>query len=190
MQLRSTTRGVTTAPRARRPILRRDYRHGLRRYTMHNESMAYYDAHPDEWAALLKIVDRLQQEYGPPPPLPRYTKLTLRGEVFRTAKGGGGLVRASEHGRGNRMRIRTHQLGATRELIRRRPIVRRDFRHGLRKFSMRNETMAYFEAHPEEWARLLAECEANERVYGPPPPTPPHTRLTLRGEILNVRNRR
>lgn len=71
----------------------------------------------------------------------------------------------------------------------RRPIRRRDFRRGLRRYSMYNETNAYFDAHPEELAELMRICDENERIYGPPPPIPPHTRLTLRGEIFHDQKR-
>ncbi|MBB4638250.1 hypothetical protein [Longimicrobium terrae] len=67
----------------RRPLVRRDFRRGLRRFTMRNEAMAYYNAHPGEWAELIAILERAEQQIGPVDPLPRYTRATLRGEVFR-----------------------------------------------------------------------------------------------------------
>lgn len=76
---------------------------------------------------------------------------------------------------------------STRELIRRRPIARHDFRHGLRRFTMFNESQAWFDAHPEEWARLMASIAEAERWHGPIDPVPPHTRLTLRGEVWRER---
>ena len=66
-----------------RPIARRDFRRGLRRFTMHNEAKAYYDAHPQEWAEMIAIMEEAERQLGPVDPLPRYTRATLRGEVFR-----------------------------------------------------------------------------------------------------------
>lgn len=77
---------VTLHVPPRRAIARRDFRRGLRRYTMRNEAMAYYQAHPEEWADLIAMADRIEREVGPIDPLPRYTRATLRGEVFRRTK--------------------------------------------------------------------------------------------------------
>ena len=71
----------------------------------------------------------------------------------------------------------------------RRPIARRDVRRGLRRYTMHNEAMAFYDAHPEAWADLMRICDENERIYGPPPPIPPHTRFTLRGEIFHDQKR-
>jgi hypothetical protein len=51
---------------------------------MFNESRAWFNAHPVEWAELVAIMDRTERLYGPIDPLPRYTRATLRGEVFRS----------------------------------------------------------------------------------------------------------
>lgn len=64
------------------PLVRRNFRRGLRRYTMLNEAMAYYNAHPEEWAELTAMIDESIRRYGPPDVLPRYTRATLRGEIF------------------------------------------------------------------------------------------------------------
>jgi hypothetical protein len=73
----------TTRSEIRRPIRRRDFRRGLRRFTMFNESQAWYDAHPEEWAELIAMMAATARQFGPIAPLPRYTRATLRGEIFR-----------------------------------------------------------------------------------------------------------
>jgi len=67
----------------RRRIALRDFRRGLRRFTMRNEAMAYYNAHPEAWAEIIALMEESVRRYGPSDPVPRHTKLTLRGEVFR-----------------------------------------------------------------------------------------------------------
>jgi hypothetical protein len=74
---------MTATILTRRPLVRRDFRRGLRRFSMRNEAMAYYDAHPLEWAELIAIMEEAERQLGPVDPLPSYTRSTLRGEIFR-----------------------------------------------------------------------------------------------------------